>query len=137
MLSQSGALILAVLDWAVQQHGFSKVVSLGNKAVLDESDFLEFLASDAETDVVALYLESVEDGRRFMRIAEGIEKPVVVLKCGKTSAGARAASSHTGALAGSTEVFNAAMRQCGVATADSLEELFDYASTLSHSCEVV
>ena len=132
LLSQSGALILAVLDWAVQQHiGFSKVVSLGNKAVLDESDFLEFLASDAETDVVALYLESVEDGRRFMRIAEEIEKPVVVLKSGKTSAGARAASSHTGALAGSTEVFNAAMRQCGVATADSLEELFDYASTLS------
>ncbi|MCW7080230.1 MAG: acetate--CoA ligase family protein [Candidatus Methanospirare jalkutatii] len=132
LLSQSGALILAVLDWAVQQHiGFSKVVSLGNKAVLDESDFLEFLASDAETDVVALYLESVEDGRRFMRIAEEIEKPVVVLKSGKTGAGARAASSHTGALAGSTEVFNAAMRQCGVATADSLEELFDYASTLS------
>ncbi len=127
LLSQSGALILAIIDWALHQKiGFSKVVSLGNKAVLDECDFMEYLANDDQTDVIAIYLESIERGRRFMRIASRIEKPIVILKSGKTSTGARAASSHTGALAGSREVFESAMQQCGAVSAETLEELFDY-----------
>ena len=133
-LSQSGAFALAVIDWAILANmGFSKVVSLGNKAVLDECDFIEYLASDDETEVITMYLEDVRDGRRFMDVVRHISKtkPVVVMKSGKTEAGAKAASSHTGSIAGSVEAFKTAFHQAGVIEANSIEDLFDFSLTLS------
>jgi acetyl coenzyme A synthetase (ADP forming)-like protein len=133
-LSQSGAFALAVIDWAVVANmGFSKLVSLGNKTVLDECDFLEYLATDDDTDVVTLYLEDVRDGRRFMEVVRRVSrtKPVVVMKSGKTEAGARAASSHTGSIAGSVAAYRTAFRQAGVVEANSIEDLFDFSRILS------
>jgi acetyl coenzyme A synthetase (ADP forming)-like protein len=133
-LSQSGAFALAVIDWAIQARmGLSKLVSLGNKAVLDESDFIEFLATDDETEVVTMYLEDIRDGRRFMEIARHVSetKPVVVMKSGKTEAGTKAASSHTGSIAGSVEAYRTAFRQTGVIEANSIGELFDFSLTLA------
>ena len=128
-LSQSGAFILAVLDWAKSNNvGFSKIVSLGNKAVLDESDFMRFLAEDDKTDVIMLYLEGVSDGKKFMDVAKEVSKvkPIVAVKSGRTEAGAKAASSHTGSLAGSFVAYRTAFRQSGVVEAESIEDLFDY-----------
>jgi acetyltransferase len=102
--SQSGALCTAVLDWAIGRNvGFSKFVSLGNKADISESDILEYLADDPSTRVILGYVESIDDGRRFLRAARNVtpRKPVIIVKAGATAAGARAASSHTGSLAGS------------------------------------
>jgi acetyltransferase len=130
VISQSGALCVAILDWAVQQKlGMGKVISIGNKADLNEADFLQALAEDKETTVIASYLESIKDGNKFLRIAEeaaGI-KPVVILKVGITQAGAKAASSHTGSLAGADIAYGAAFRRSGVIRAENVEGLFDYA----------
>jgi len=133
-LSQSGAFILAVILWAQKtKFGFSKIVSLGNKAVLSEADFLNYLAEDSATNVVMLYLEGIQDGRRFMETAKKVskQKPIVIMKAGKTESGAKAASSHTGSLAGSYEVYKAAFRQSGIIVAETVEELFDFALALS------
>lgn len=134
-LSQSGAFCSSVLDWAWKEKlGFSHFVSLGNKAVLDESDFLLAFAEDPETKVIVAYLEGIKDGPRFMELARWIsqEKPIVILKAGRAEAGARAVSSHTGTMAGSDHAYDAAFRQCGVIRARTVEELFDYAYILSH-----
>ncbi|HWS15443.1 MAG TPA: CoA-binding protein, partial [Candidatus Methylomirabilis sp.] len=128
--SQSGALCTAVLDWAIGRNvGFSKFVSLGNKADVSESDILEFLADDPSTRVILGYVESIDDGRRFLRAARSVtpRKPVIVVKAGATDAGARAASSHTGSLAGSDRAYAAAFRQGGVLRAGTVEDLFDLA----------
>lgn len=133
-ISQSGALWAAVLDWAPGRGvGFSRVVSLGNNVDLDESDFLEAAAADPATRVICLYLEGVRDGVRFAAALRRAtrEKPVVVLKAGAGRAGARAAASHTGALAGSDRAFRVALRQAGAIQAESAEELFDLAVVLS------
>jgi len=138
-LSQSGAFALAVIDWAKEANvGFSKVVSLGNKAVLDECDFMEYLAEDNETEVIMMYLEDVRDGWRFMDVARRITrtKPVVVLKSGRTEAGAKAASSHTGSIAGSSEAFSTAFQQAGVVEVNSINDLFDFSRTLSRIRDV-
>ncbi|MCB1128016.1 MAG: CoA-binding protein, partial [Verrucomicrobiae bacterium] len=130
VISQSGALCVAILDWAAsQQLGLAKVVSIGNKADLNEVDFLQALAEDKETRVIAGYLESIKEGDKFLRVAEeaaGI-KPVVLLKVGITQAGAKAASSHTGSLAGQDMAYGAAFRRSGVVRAENFEALFDYA----------
>lgn len=128
--SQSGAIGIAILDWAIgNEVGFSKFVSLGNKADLSETDFIEYFMDDPETDVILGYIEDVSDGRRFLDVAPSAtkKKPVVLLKAGGTEAGARAASSHTGALAGSDIAFDAAFRQTGVIRARGIQELFDTA----------
>ena len=128
--SQSGALCTAVLDWAIGRNvGFSKFVSLGNKADISESDILEFLADDPSTRVILGYVESIDDGRRFLRAARNVtrRKPVIIVKAGATAAGARAASSHTGSLAGSDRAYAAAFRQGGVLRAGTVEDLFDLA----------
>ena len=128
--SQSGALCTAILDWAIGVNvGFSKFISLGNKADLSEIDLLEYLANDDETSVILGYLEGIENGRAFMDVAKEAvrRKPVILIKAGGTDAGARAASSHTGTLAGSDKAFNAAFLQTGIIRAMSIEELFDYA----------
>lgn len=128
--SQSGALATAVLDWAIGRNvGFSKFVSLGNKADISESDILEYLADDPSTRVILGYVESIDDGRRFLRAARNVtpRKPVIIVKAGATAAGARAASSHTGSLAGSDHAYAAAFRQGGVLRARTVEDLFDLA----------
>lgn len=133
-MSQSGAFITAVLDWAADRElGFRHVVSVGNKAVLDESDFVREWGQDPETDVVLGYLEDVTDGRAFIETTREVtdETPVVVVKSGRTEAGASAAASHTGAMAGSEAAYRAGLEQAGVLRADSVQELFDYASVLA------
>jgi acetyl coenzyme A synthetase (ADP forming)-like protein len=127
-VSQSGALCAAVLDWALGVDiGFSKIISMGNEADLTEVDFMEALARDEKTKVILGYIEGVKDGRRFLEAAERItrEKPIVLIKAGGTAAGARAAASHTGSLAGSEKAFRAAFKQAGIVAATSIEELFD------------
>ena len=138
-LSQSGAFALAVIDWSKAANvGFSKVVSLGNKAVLDECDFIEYMAKDDETAVITLYLEDIREGRRFMDVVRHVTKtkPVVVMKSGRTEAGAKAASSHTGSIAGSSEAFSTAFQQAGVVEVNSIEDLFDFSLTLSRIRDV-
>ena len=134
VISQSGALCVAILDWAAEQKlGLGKVISFGNKADLNEVDFIQTLAEDKETKVIAGYLESIKEGDKFLRIAEqaaGI-KPVVILKVGVTSAGAKAASSHTGSLAGADMAYGAAFKRAGVIRAENFEALFDYATAFA------
>ena len=133
-MSQSGALVTAILEWAGDRgHGFKDVVSLGNKAVLDETDFVETWGEDPDTDVVLGYLEGIENGTEFVETAREVtrETPVVVLKSGRTEAGAQAASSHTGAIAGSEAAYEAGLEKAGVIRADSTEELFDFGAMLA------
>ena len=133
-MSQSGAFITAVLDWASDRSlGFKDVVSLGNKAVLDESDFVREWGDDPGTDVVLGYLEDIDDGRAFMEAARdvGQDTPIVVVKSGRTDAGASAAASHTGAIAGSDRAYESGLAQAGVIRVDSVQELFDAASILA------
>ncbi|NIB99351.1 acetate--CoA ligase [Halobacterium sp. R2-5] len=132
-MSQSGAFITAVLDWANDQGiGFKDVVSLGNKAVMDETDFLRQWHDDPETNVVLGYLEGIEDGREFIDTAREVTKdtPAVVVKSGRTEAGAQAASSHTGTIAGSEAAYEAGFDQAGVVRAENVQELFDFARAL-------
>ncbi|MGC2063636.1 MAG: acetate--CoA ligase family protein [Thermodesulfovibrionales bacterium] len=132
--SQSGALGIAILDWAIgNKIGFSKFISLGNKADLNETDFIEYFINDDETDIILGYIEDVVQGRRFLEIARRATKvkPILLVKSGGTQAGARAASSHTGALAGSENAFNAAFRQCGIMRAEGIEDLFETAKAFN------
>jgi len=129
-ISQSGAMLVAILDWSLLSGlGFSKFISLGNKADLNESDFIEAAADDPETKVILGYIEDVSDGVRFLEVATRASrnKPIVVLKSGVSQAGAQAASSHTGALAGSDLAYEVAFRHAGVIRVESMAELFDLA----------
>ena len=128
--SQSGALGEAVLDYASGENiGFSKFISMGNKADVNENDILEYLRTDPLTKVILLYLEDIVDGRKFVdtvtRVTE--QKPIIAVKAGVSPEGAKAASSHTGALAGSDEAYNAILKQSGVIRVESIIDLFDYA----------
>ena len=136
LVSQSGAICAAIVEDAEAQNiGFSKVISMGNKVDMDESDILELLADDADTKVIVVYLEDIRSGRRFMDIARTIttekKKPIIVLKSGRTAEGAKAAASHTGALGGSDANYEAAFAQCGVIRVDTMGELFDLATAFS------
>ncbi|HUS78635.1 MAG TPA: acetate--CoA ligase [Patescibacteria group bacterium] len=129
-ISQSGALGTAVLDWVIQEGiGFHSFVSLGNKADLDEVDFIEAMGADDGIGVILLYLESIEKGRRFLETSAEVvkRKPIIVLKGGTSTAGARAAGSHTGALVGSFIAYKTAFEKTGIVMAESVEELFNYA----------
>lgn len=133
-MSQSGALCTAVLDVAQAQNiGFSRFVSLGNKAHLNELDFLRSWAADPESKVIMAYLEGIVDGERFICEARQItkRKPVIAIKSGTTSGGSRAISSHTGTLAGSERAYEAAFKQAGVLRAASVGELFDLATAFA------
>jgi len=132
-LSQSGALCTSVLDYAEErQMGFSKFVSFGNKADVNEIDLLSYLAEDEKTHVIAMYLEDVTNGRQFIETARKIfwetHKPMLCLKSGRSPEGAKAVSSHTGSLAGSDSVYDALLAQSGVQRVDTIAELFDYAA---------
>jgi acetate---CoA ligase (ADP-forming) len=134
VISQSGAICGAIIRWADhKQVGLAKVISIGNKADISEIDLLEALADDEETKVIVGYLESIADGQEFIRAAEKVtqKKPVIIFKAGTSSAGMKAASSHTGSLAGADVAYGAAFRRSGVIRADNFEQLYDYATAFS------
>jgi acetyl coenzyme A synthetase (ADP forming)-like protein len=133
-MSQSGALCTSILDIALGQGiGFSRFYSIGNKADLNEIDFLKAWSVDPETKVIAAYLEGITNGVEFIQVARKVTrlKPVVSIKSGTTSAGSRAASSHTGTLAGSEKAYDAAYKQTGIVRAGSVLDLFDYAQAFA------
>ena len=135
-VSQSGALTTAVLDWAGSRGiGFSHFISLGDCADVDFGDVIDYLGSDPNTRAILLYIESVSNARKFMSAARAAarNKPVIAVKAGRAAEGARAAASHTGALAGSDDVFDAALRRAGMLRVDTTQELFDAVETLARA----
>jgi acetyl coenzyme A synthetase (ADP forming)-like protein len=140
-ISQSGALCTAVLDFAADRNfGFSKFISIGNKADVDELDLLLYLHEDLNTAVIILYLEELRKGQEFIEAVKAITSgnrptPVIIIKSGRTSAGAQAAASHTGALAGTEAVYDAIFKQAGIIRADSIAELFDFANAFAYKHE--
>jgi acetyltransferase len=135
-VSQSGALVTAVLDWTKSRGiGFSKFISLGDSSDVDAGDVLDYLGTDAETHSILLYLESITAARKFMSAARAAarNKPVIVVKAGRMAEGAKAAASHTGALAGSDDVYDAAIRRAGMLRVTSTEDLFDAVETLART----
>ncbi|MFP4032071.1 MAG: acetate--CoA ligase family protein, partial [Desulfococcaceae bacterium] len=137
-ISQSGALCTAVLDFAQDRDfGFSKFISIGNKADVDELDLLRYFHQDMETEVIMIYLEELRRGPEFIEAVKEITSgerptPVLVIKSGRTSAGAKAAASHTGSLAGSEAVYDAIFEQSGIIQVETINELFDFASTFAY-----
>lgn len=134
VISQSGALCTAILDWSEGRGvGLAKLLSIGNKADLCETDLLQCLAEDSQTNVIAAYLESIASGPEFIKVAEAVSahKPVVILKAGTTAAGGKAASSHTGSLAGADIAYGAAFKRAGIVRAENFEALFDYATAFA------
>ncbi len=141
-MSQSGALCTAVLDFAADRDfGFSKFISIGNKADVDEVDLLRYFHEDPETEVIMIYVEELQRGQAFIEAAKEITggdfqpKPILVIKSGRTSAGAEAAASHTGSLAGSEAVYDAIFAQSGIIRVDSIDELFDFAAAFAYKNE--
>ena len=136
-ISQSGALCTAVLDFAADRDfGFSKFISIGNKADVDELDLLEYFHQDTDTNVILLYIEELRRGDRFIQTVKEITSgnrptPVLAIKSGRTSAGAQAAASHTGALAGTEAVYDAIFEQAGVIRVNTIDELFDFANAFA------
>ena len=134
-ISQSGALLAAFLDIAsANDIGFSKLVSIGNKADVDELDIIKAFGSDDDTRVIAGYLESITDGNAFVREAERIStrKPIILMKAGGTTAGARAASSHTGSLAGSETAYECVFDRAGIIRCNSIQQQFDYITAFAY-----
>ena len=136
LVSQSGAICAALAeDASAQGIGFSAVISMGNKAVLSEVDILKMLAAHKQTKVIVMYLEDMGNGQEFLKVCKNItrklKKPVLVLKSGRSPEGAKAAMSHTGALMGSDEIYDALLKQSGAIRVDTMEELFDYATAFS------
>jgi acetyltransferase len=133
-ISQSGALCTAVLDWSLSVHvGFSAFVSIGSMVDVDWGDLIDYLGSDPQTTSILLYLETVGDARSFLSAARAVArtKPIIVIKAGRSQQAAQVATSHTGALAGSYEVFDAACRRSGVLTVQRIDELFSLADVLA------
>ena len=136
IITQSGALGIAMIGkTSVENVGLSAIVSVGNKADLDEADLLEYLVNQDETRIILMYIEGVQDGRRLIAALQKAtrKKPVIVIKSGRSKRGAIAAASHTGSLAGADDIFDAIMRQCGVLRAENLEEAFNWCKFFSQS----
>src|SRR6185436_15830140 len=134
-VAQSGAVLAALADWgSAQGIGFSHLVSMGDMADVDFGDVLDMLARDYETRAVLMYVEGITQARKFMSAARSVArlKPVIVLKAGRHAAAAQAAASHTGAMAGSAAVYEAAFARAGLVSVKGLGELFDAAETLGH-----
>jgi len=138
LVSQSGAICAALVeDASAQGIGFSAVVSMGNKADMTEIDILKMLADHEQTKVIVMYLEDMGNGQEFLKVCKQItknnevKKPILVLKSGRSPEGAKAAMSHTGALMGSDEIYDAVLKQSGAIRVDTMEELFDYATAFS------
>ena len=135
-VTQSGGLATAVLDWAKSDGiGFSCFVSLGNSGDIDFGDVIDYLSTDSSTRAILLYIEAITDARKFMSAARAAarNKPVIAVKAGRAPEGAKAATSHTGALAGSDEVYEAALRRAGILRVDTIEDLFDAVETLARA----
>jgi acetyltransferase len=133
--SQSGSLMAAIVDMARETHlGFSKLISIGNKADVDELAIIRALGEDPDTKVIGGYLETITDGDTFIRRAENIsrEKPILLMKAGFTVAGARAASSHTGRLAGAESAYECVFERAGVVRCESIKNQFDYATAFAY-----
>lgn len=134
ILSQSGAMAVANMDWAAGQRlGFRSIISVGNKAVLREADYLAALGKDPGTKVILMYLEDIRDGRQFLETAQKVvaTKPIVILRAGRSAAAAKAAQSHTGALAGTSAVTDALLRQAGCVVVETIEEWFALAAAFA------
>jgi len=134
IITQSGAFGAAALDYLTgRQIGISKFVSFGNKCDIDEAETLQYFLHDERTRVILLYAEAIETGREFMQIAREVtkQKPIIALKSGRSQAGARAAASHTGAIAGSDRIYDAAFSQVGIIRAQNMEEFFDLGKALA------
>jgi acetyltransferase len=135
-VTQSGALAVALTDLArAEKIYFSKIVSIGNKLNISETEMLEYLENDADTAVIGMYLEGIKDGAEFVRVASRVSKakPIVVLKAGKTERAQKAIASHTGALAGSDAIMDAAFTKAGILRARDLEEFFNLIGFISHN----
>ncbi|WP_297498257.1 acetyl CoA synthetase, partial [Thermococcus sp.] len=135
LISQSGALGIALMGWTIlEKVGLSAVVSIGNKSDIDDADLLEFFKEDGNTKAILIYMEGVKNGRRFLETARKVSKvkPIVIIKAGRSERGAKAAASHTGSLAGSDRIYDAAFKQSGVIRAYTIGEAFDYARALSN-----
>src|SRR5262245_2303483 len=133
-ISQSGALCTSVLDWSLKENvGFSAFVSIGSMLDVGWGDLIDYLGDDAYTHSIVLYMETIGDARAFLSAARDVAltKPIIVIKAGRTEAAAKAAASHTGSLAGSDEVLQAAFRRVGVLRVDTIGELFDMAEVLA------
>lgn len=133
-LSQSGALLTGILDWSCAEGiGYSSFVSLGNKADLDETDFIEALAEDEHTLAILAYLESINRGTEFIKVCKEVtrKKPVIIIKSGRSEAGSKAASSHTGSMTGADTTYDVAFEKSGVIRAEDSQELFDMAFAFS------
>ena len=126
-ISQSGALLTAILDWAAMEDvGFSSIVSLGSMLDVGWGDVIDYLGDDPNTDSIVIYMETIGDARSFLSAARevALTKPIIVIKPGRTAQAAKAAASHTGSLTGSDDVLDAAFRRAGVLRVDSISELF-------------
>ncbi len=133
-ITQSGALGSVAMDWMeMKGYRISKFISYGNASDVDEAELIEYLGQDRKTSVICAYFEGLKDGRKFFQAAKKVswKKPIIALKAGATEAGVQAASSHTGSLAGSAEIHEAAFRQAGIIAANDLEQIFDFARVLS------
>jgi len=147
LISQSGALVVAMLDMAKEkQIRFSQILSVGNKMQLDEVDLMEYLEKDEETKVIALYLEGIKDGQKFIQIAKRVsqKKPIIVLKAGRSEKSQQAIASHTGSLAGSDEIMDVAFEKAGITRAESLEDFFilitlfsNFKNLVSENCAII
>jgi len=134
IVSQSGAMAVAIMDWAItKKFGFSKIISLGNKAVIRSSDIVKYLANDDETNTILVYIEDVKHGDIFMQNLKSVskKKPIIMIKAGTSEEGKIAASLHTGALAGSNDALSTALKQCGIMQATNIQEFFDFAQIFS------
>ena len=139
-VSQSGAICTAVIEYSQEEYmGFANFVSIGNKCDLDDADIIDYYARDPETKCISIYMESAKNGRRFYESLKKVvpKKPVVILKAGRTATGAKAASSHTGALAGSDIAYTAAIQEAGAIRARTMLELFDFSRALAYQPPVM
>ncbi len=133
LVSQSGALCIGMIYYANGEHiGLSRVISVGNKADVDDADLIDYLNQDPSTKVIAMYVEGIKDGKRFLDAARRCTKPIVAIKAGRTAAGSAAASTHTGSLSGSDAVYDSAFRQVHIQRAYDVIEMFDYARALAY-----
>lgn len=133
LISQSGALCIGMIYYANGEHiGLSRVISVGNKADVDDADLIDYLNNDPSTKVIAMYIEGIKDGKKFLDSARRCQKPVVAIKAGRTPAGSAAASTHTGSLSGSDAVYDSAFKQVHIQRAYDVIELFDFARALAY-----
>jgi len=132
LVSQSGALGIGMIYLANKEFvGISKIIGVGNKLDIDDDDLIDYFSQDPETNVIGLYIEGIKDGRAFMDSIKSCNKPVLVVKAGRSSAGARATASHTGSMAGSDKIYSAAIKQAGGIRCRDIVELFDMARALA------